>query len=461
MNTTSLKNASWELYQQPFTAKPPTGYREPTLLDRIKKVAWRIFSIIIFPIGLFEYLGEKLIVPASCMFVRLNHKKELARDGKDLVQTYDGKRNTLITPDGVKLDSVFFSGSKNPEKVVIYCGGNRCFMEQQWWMVEKITKKLGYSLLLFNPRGVGNSTGSPSDEGFALDTYTAAEYLAKCGHDYNDMIFYGHSLGGYRAVSGAALIQEMHPDKEIKVVNDRSFSSIPDIARHVSVTDIFRMIFGKPKKTTSKKVNSTIFPRIMQFFGWNYNTLDYWKKIKGENKIVIFDPRDEIIPYEAQLIMGLSKASQYDYLSISLRETYDPAMLAVQPVLPQAASVNPVVQASNTGLMPQTYFDPELVEVDLFAYGDTDQTRALESPPLQSRQNKEVDIDQRNLFDDAELVGSDDFDIIEDDDVEEKGFYPVNYHKRPLFDSEDELLFDMIGDFFNPQKPQRFVSIVF
>jgi fermentation-respiration switch protein FrsA (DUF1100 family) len=86
-------------------------------------------------------------------------------------------------------------------------------------------RKLGYSTLLVDYRGYGESTGSPSEEGTYLDAKASWEWLTQArGIAPAEIVIFGESLGGGVATWLAA------GRKPRGLVLASTFTSIPDLA---------------------------------------------------------------------------------------------------------------------------------------------------------------------------------------------------------------------------------------
>jgi Chlamydia CHLPS protein (DUF818) len=272
-----------------FAANYPAGYQNPQNNSVVKAVSRAFFTYVV-PVS---YVVDKMIYPATFAPNRL-YRKSTVEEQRSRIYEAGGEKVKFRTPDGITLKGIFLKGNARAEKVVIYCGGNGDFMGNMSKEIGDLWEKLGYSLFLFDPRGV-NDFSKVTDEGLALDTYTAAEYLHnQKGFSFNNMIFYGFSLGGYRAVAGAALVQKAHPEAKINVINDRSFCSMKMEVMHL-----------KGKHAAS----------IVNFFGWECDTAAAWKEIKG-GKIVIYDPQDEMIPFQAQLIQQIETDDGVKFINL-------------------------------------------------------------------------------------------------------------------------------------------------
>jgi len=103
----------------------------------------------------------------------------------------------MKTPDGVKLDGVFYEGSL--KKAVIYSPGNaQLYGTYAKPHISFLSYKLGdISVLCFNPQGVLQSEGISCPEKLPYDVFTAFEYLiVEKNYRAQDIALLGFSLGG-------------------------------------------------------------------------------------------------------------------------------------------------------------------------------------------------------------------------------------------------------------------------
>jgi len=297
-----------------FQAQWPERH-DPALKSIVRKVGnifWNIISVMIFPIGLIRLAGHyirnitfRCIVPGipsidaplrsywdlTKIIARFfcnpeNFKADLTNWGKtELIRT-NGESVQFTTPDGAQIDGAFIPG-KHKNKVILFVGGNAEQWETLNW--HHHLKPIGASLLFLNPRGVGGSTGTRYGEGYALDTYAAAEYLIhKKGIDPENILFAGFSMGAANTTRGAALIQEKYPDKKIQALNINSFSSLENEIYEVLGT------FGYLGFLASK------------LLGLNKEVKKAWDTLKGE-KVIFHNPKDPVIPYLAQLATAVKQ----------------------------------------------------------------------------------------------------------------------------------------------------------
>jgi pimeloyl-ACP methyl ester carboxylesterase len=87
--------------------------------------------------------------------------------------------------------------------------------------------RLGFSVLVIDYRGYGKSEGGfPTESSVYTDAQTAWNYLIEKGYKPNQILIYGHSLGGAIAIDLAL----KHPDAFGMIV-DASFTSMSDMAQ--------------------------------------------------------------------------------------------------------------------------------------------------------------------------------------------------------------------------------------
>jgi uncharacterized protein len=109
---------------------------------------------------------------------------------------------TIATADGVKLRGWLVKSGGAAMPLVVYFGGNA---EEVSWMAETAGNFSGWSLLLVNYRGYGESEGSPGERELLADALAIYDY-AKSRADVNPerIVAMGRSLGSGVAVHLAA-----------------------------------------------------------------------------------------------------------------------------------------------------------------------------------------------------------------------------------------------------------------
>lgn len=89
-------------------------------------------------------------------------------------------------------------------------------------------RKLGYATLIFDYRGYGNSTGSPTEEGTYRDAAAAWRWLTQTrGIGPGDIVYAGESLGG----AVASWLAVRHPPRALVLMS--TFTSAPDLGAQV------------------------------------------------------------------------------------------------------------------------------------------------------------------------------------------------------------------------------------
>jgi pimeloyl-ACP methyl ester carboxylesterase len=108
----------------------------------------------------------------------------------------------IVAADGVKLRGWLVKGDGAPAPLVIYFGGNA---EEVSWLVDLADQFAGWSLLLVNYRGYGESEGKPGEKELLEDGLAIHDY-AKGRADVSSerIVAMGRSLGSGVAVHLAA-----------------------------------------------------------------------------------------------------------------------------------------------------------------------------------------------------------------------------------------------------------------
>ena len=113
----------------------------------------------------------------------------------------------------------------NPQAVVLYCHGNMGTVDKWVILAERLSKMHRLSILVFDYRGYGRSSGIASESGILQDAESARRWLAnENGIRPCDVVLIGSSLGGAVAVDLAS------NGGARGVILESTFSSLPDVA---------------------------------------------------------------------------------------------------------------------------------------------------------------------------------------------------------------------------------------
>lgn len=127
---------------------------------------------------------------------------------------------TLTTSDGVDLHAWFLPG--DAKRAVMISHGNGGTIENVIH-IAKAFREMGASVLLYDYRGYGASTGTPSEEGTYRDAEAAFDWLLAKGFAADQITVYGHSLGGAVSIG----LTTRRPVSSLIVEN--TFTSLADI----------------------------------------------------------------------------------------------------------------------------------------------------------------------------------------------------------------------------------------
>lgn len=135
----------------------------------------------------------------------------------------EGRRVALETEDGETLDAWFLPAAE-PVGAVVFSHGNAGNLVGRVPAARSLVA-MGFSVLLYDYRGFGASTGSPGEAGTYLDAEAAYRYVTEtAGFAPEQVVAYGRSLGGGVATE-LALRRGV-----AALVLESTFTSIPDMA---------------------------------------------------------------------------------------------------------------------------------------------------------------------------------------------------------------------------------------
>ena len=173
----------------------------------------------------------------------------------------------LTTSDGISLHGWFIPAAQ-PRGTVLFLHGNAGNISHRLDSVQMF-HRLGYSTLIFDYRGYGNSGGTPTEQGTYRDAGAAWHYLVEQRHiPACRIVLFGESMGGAIAAWLAAR------EKPAALVIASGFTSVPDLAQHIYPYLPARWL-----------------ARI------RYDTRDYLRTVTAP-VLIAHSPQDEIVPYE-------------------------------------------------------------------------------------------------------------------------------------------------------------------
>ncbi len=170
--------------------------------------------------------------------------------------------------------------------MLLFCHGNGGNISYRLDSID-IFNRLDLSVLIFDYRGYGGSTGQPSEKGTYRDAESAWRYLVELKKKKPEkIILFGESLGG----AVAAEIASRHSAGGLILMS--SFTSIPELGG--------RLYPFLPVKLLSK---------------FSYATIDRIPAITAP-KLIIHSPDDEIIPFDMGLTLYEKAAEPKQFLQI-------------------------------------------------------------------------------------------------------------------------------------------------
>jgi pimeloyl-ACP methyl ester carboxylesterase len=130
----------------------------------------------------------------------------------------------ITTADRVDLHGWYVAAPAGAPAVLLCHGNAGNIAHRLDWL--EIFCGMGFAMLLFDYRGFGRSSGTPTEQGTYLDAQAAWDYLTNAkGFSPRRIVIVGESLGGPIA---AHLAKDATPGALILV---STFTSVPDLAR--------------------------------------------------------------------------------------------------------------------------------------------------------------------------------------------------------------------------------------
>lgn len=181
----------------------------------------------------------------------------------------------LTTGDGLDLHGWYIPAPQTheqthaqPRGTVLFLHGNAGNISHRIDSLQMF-HRLGYSTLIFDYRGYGNSDGTPSEQGTYRDAEAAWRYLTEQRHIPScRIVLFGESLGG---AVGAWLAARQKP---AALVIASGFTSVPGLARHFYPYLPVRWL-ARIRYDTEKNLRAVAAPVL-----------------------IAHSPEDEIIPFE-------------------------------------------------------------------------------------------------------------------------------------------------------------------
>lgn len=173
----------------------------------------------------------------------------------------------LKTSDGISLHG-WHIPAPQPRGTVLFLHGNAGNISHRLDSVQMF-QRLGYSTLIFDYRGYGNSGGKPTEEGTYMDAEAAWRHLTEQRHIPScRIVLFGESLGG---AVGAWLAARQKP---AALVIASGFTSVPDLGQQFYPYLPVRWL-----------------ARI------RYDTREYLRSVTAP-VLIAHSPEDDIIPFE-------------------------------------------------------------------------------------------------------------------------------------------------------------------
>lgn len=225
------------------------------------------------------------------------------------------EKHLVITHDNAELDTIEVADAstlnQDPKNkiYIIKFNGNGEQYEDEINRCVKDAKSLNCTIVAFNYRGVGYSTGNPNSKTtLVTDGIAEVQRVLDQGVSPKHIILDGLSLGG-----GIATLVAKHfydKDKTVNLFNDRSFSSISSTATNLIASELPNYLQQSLECASYSCLKAT---------DWEMNAAAAYKKLPDHAKGYMFVAKkstehpdydgDGVIPPAASLHAGVKKSS--------------------------------------------------------------------------------------------------------------------------------------------------------
>lgn len=176
----------------------------------------------------------------------------------------------IKTPDNEILDALYHHDKIN-DKLILYAHGNAGNIYNRLDIIKKF-RKYG-SILIFDYRGYGLSTGEPYEKGLYIDILAVWTYaITMLGYKSENIILYGNSLGCSMVLWLGQYLLKNKMDIPKSIIIESGFYNIKTLACEI------------------------LHPSIKYFMEAKFNNIQYINKIKYRIPLLIIHSReDELI----------------------------------------------------------------------------------------------------------------------------------------------------------------------
>jgi fermentation-respiration switch protein FrsA (DUF1100 family) len=182
--------------------------------------------------------GRRLLMAAAALAAfdigrRLYRQSQLFAPEREPVKSWDpadygipagaAEEHWIPTPDGETLHA-WYCRAPDPKASGLFCHGNRANLTLSANIIPHLLEA-GLSILFFDYRGFGRSSGRPTVRGVLADAVTAARFHDTLRPPHLPSILYGFSLGG----AVAAQVIRRHPFDAL--ILQSTFTSLTALTR--------------------------------------------------------------------------------------------------------------------------------------------------------------------------------------------------------------------------------------
>jgi|GEM_PF-2425990 len=308
---------------------------------KVARVAWDIFSVIVFPIGLarlgLHWLKNKIrpfylniLLPARHLNID-NKLTEFLADKRVIKETINNhcqmEEVTVPTKDGATLNVLTFKHvkAKPDSPTVIYFNPNaaltsHCPFESIFAALNQ--QNTPFNFVAFDYRSTGKSRGVLNGfDDLVTDGQAVVQHVHEImGAPKDKILFYGYSIGA----AVATAVKSSDPELSGAFCNERSLASSASLVSAILTEKITTS--GRDSRSCITRALSCA-PRFVAFLansfayllGFSFNIMPSFERLKGKN-LVIYHANDQVLPYASSVAYALKSSKLANHKIFELVE---------------------------------------------------------------------------------------------------------------------------------------------
>lgn len=301
---------------------------------------------------------------------------------------------------------------------------------------------LGMNVMLFNYRGVGQSSGVPSDQSYKRDIETVYQFVKKRhGQDDSKILLKGQCFGGGPSAYAASL----HPETNLFL--DQSYSSFRNVVEtkaRILINESIDKFLRDPNHTPEESskfafkvrewFKDNIAPTIAKCASLLAPDFQVAKNL-AENtghKALFYVRDDEVIPKgEVEKIANSAKKEGFDIKIIESAGRHDAKWMEIESIEDNTFQIIEKVNSYYDGLKEELFERIQEKERDIYQCSlSLRKTITPEEFEILEEEKKRLDLDLKRLLNElSEINNQENYDLNEVWNLTNKGLTQISHYR--------------------------------